>query len=260
MKNNNGKIAIAIVAMFVVALSVVGFTYAYFTATVRGNEANESVKVTAGKLEIVYGNGTKLQAQNLVPGWTSDGEHYYDVQYSSTDANGDGTYEIKAVTTGDHQTKSDGSTPGAADGIANDATFTVSNATENAGDNDYIIRLKDITNGIAADDQAYMWVTLYNDDTVVWSGNLAATGNTQVIVPAARTILANGAAQNYSVRLTYQNKNGAQSSKGVGVVATVEVVGVVCTDNDKKVCVDADGQSITFPTANATEPVIDLAA
>ena len=66
MKNNNGKIAIAIVAMFVVALSVVGFTYAYFTATVKGNEANESVKVTAGKLEIVYGSGTKLQAQNLL--------------------------------------------------------------------------------------------------------------------------------------------------------------------------------------------------
>ena len=31
MDNNNKRIAIAIVAMFVVALSIIGFTYAYFT-------------------------------------------------------------------------------------------------------------------------------------------------------------------------------------------------------------------------------------
>lgn len=259
MRNNNGKIAIAIVAMFVVALSVVGFTYAYFTATVKGNSANESVKVTAGRLEIVYGNGTKLKAQNLVPGWTSDGTHYYDAQYSSTDSNGDGIYEIKAVTTGKYAKKSDNTIPGEADGIANAATFTVSNSVDNTDNNDYIIRLKDITNGLASDDQAYLWVTLKSGNTVVWSGNLSATSETpQVIVPAARTILKDGASQSYSVSLTYQNKDGAQTSKGVGVVATVEVIGVVCSDADKKVCVDADSVPVTFPTANTTEPKIDL--
>ena len=259
MKNNNGKIAIAIVAMFVVALSVVGFTYAYFTATVSGNNASKSVEVTAGRLEIVYGNGTLIKAQNLVPGWTSDGKHYYDAQYSSTDSNGDGIYEIKAVTTTDHKTKSDGTTPGEKDGITTNATFTVSNSDDNTGDNDYVIRLKAITNGIAAADQQHLWVTLYNDSEVVWSGNLAASG-TQVIVPAARTIKVDDEAQNYSISLTYQNINGEQTSKGATVEATVEVIGAVCTDADKKTCVDADGNTITFATANTDVPAVDLTA
>ena len=50
MEKNNGKIAIAIVAMFVVALSIVGFTYAYFVASVTNNDADTSVQVTAGEL------------------------------------------------------------------------------------------------------------------------------------------------------------------------------------------------------------------
>lgn len=259
MKNNNGKIAIAIVAMFVVALSVVGFTYAYFTATVSGNDASKSVEVTAGRLEIVYGNGTLITAQNLVPGWTSDGKHYYDAQYSSTDSNKDGIYEIKAVTTDTYAKKSDGTEPKAADGITTNATFTVSNSSDNTGDNDYVIRLKAITNGLATNDQQYLWVTLYSGSSVVWSGNLAASGS-QVIVPAARTIGVNDEAQNYSISLTYQNVDAEQTSKGASVAATVEVIGAVCTDADKKVCVDADGQPITFATANTTAPEIDLAA
>ena len=49
MERNNGKIAIAIVAMFVVALSIVGFTYAYFVANVEGN-TDTNVTVTSGEL------------------------------------------------------------------------------------------------------------------------------------------------------------------------------------------------------------------
>jgi len=89
MKNNNGKVAIAIVAMFVVALSVVGFTYAYFTASVQGNEKNnESVKVTAGTMVVSYDMGDKITANNIIPGWKNDGKTFYDPVYSiQKDAN-----------------------------------------------------------------------------------------------------------------------------------------------------------------------------
>ena len=275
MRNNNGKIAIAIVAMFVVALSVVGFTYAYFTATVKGNNASKSVEVTAGELSIVYGNGRTLEAQNLVPGWTSDGKHYYDVNWSKTpsgqtDASGNIIYAISAVSTDEHEFKSNetgaASTikPTVADGIADKVPFTVRNATNNDGDNNYIIRLKDIENGIVGDDAKYLWVTLYettvSDDktiyTAIWSGNLQSAG-TQIIVPEARTIAKNGAEQTYAVGLTYQNvTNDEQSSKGVGVKATVEVVGV--QKNQAQKWVDADGKEITFATANTTDYATQL--
>lgn len=275
MRNNNGKIAIAIVAMFVVALSVVGFTYAYFTATVKGNNASKSVEVTAGELSIVYGNGRTLEAQNLVPGWTSDGKHYYDVNWSKTpsgqtDTNGNIIYAISAVSTDKHKFKSNetgaASTiePTVADGIADKVPFTVRNATNNDGDNNYIIRLKGIENGIVGDDAKYLWVTLYettvNDGkttyTAIWSGNLQSAG-TQIIVPEARTIAKNGAEQTYAVGLTYQNvTNDEQLSKGVTVKATVEVVGV--QKNQAQKWVDADGKEITFATANTTDYATQL--
>ena len=258
---NNGKIAIAIVAMFVVALSVVGFTYAYFTAQVKGNEATKSVDVTAGRLEIVYANGDEILAQNIVPGWVSNGKYYYDPICSSTDTNGDGTYEIKAVSTdtitaaGGKCSASDDRTPSianpnATNGITTPVTFTVSNSENNTADNNYIIRLTNITNGIAEADRSNFYVTLYNDSTVVWSGNLAASG-TQIIVPAARSIAKGGATQNYSISLTYKNIDGAQSSKGVGVKATVDIIGVV---NNGSNWVDADGNIISFPATNTVEP------
>ena len=88
MKNNNGKVAIAIVAMFVVALSVVGFTYAYFTAQVQNNKADKSVEVTAGIMQVDYDFGRELVAKDIVPGWISDNFHYYDPVLSVNDKDG----------------------------------------------------------------------------------------------------------------------------------------------------------------------------
>lgn len=99
MKNNNGKVAIAIVAMFVVALSIVGLTYAYFTARVVGNDANQSIQVTAGELVISYNNSQSIAALNIVPGWISDGKTFYDPVYSIQNFNG--VRGITAVSTDD---------------------------------------------------------------------------------------------------------------------------------------------------------------
>ena len=250
---NNGKIAIAIVAMFVVALSVVGFTYAYFTAQVQGNTATKSVEVTAGRLEVLYAQGNKIEAQNIVPGWISDGVHYYDPIYSqgAEITPGSGIYPITAVTTTDHATKSDDSTPGSADGITSPVTITVSNTANNTGDNNYVIRLTNITNGIASTDQANLKVTLKKGASVLWSGALAASG-TQIIVPAAE-LLSNGASNHndYTLYLTYVNTNSSQNvSLGKSVTATADIIGVV---NNGTNWVDADGNIVTFATASTTD-------
>lgn len=260
---NNGKIAVAIVAMFVVALSIVGFTYAYFTAQVKGNTADKSVDVVAGKLAITYANGNEILAQNIVPGWISDGDHYYDSKCSSSlDTDEAGNHKITAVKKSDlaagkcsatDQRDAAVTSPTAADGLTTPVTFTVKNADDNTGDNKYIIRLKSITNGLAAADQTNFVLTLKQGETVVWSGQLAASGD-QVIVPSAMTITAGGADQSYSINLAYKNVESAQESKGVGVKATVEVIGV--TTNAAGDTVDEDGRTYTFPTANT----IDLTA
>lgn len=256
MKENNGKIAIAVVAMFVVALSIVGFTYAYFTAQVKGNTADKSVEVTAGKLSIVYANGNEILAQNIVPGWISDGDHYYDTMCSSSvDTDENGNHKITAVKKSDLTDGKCSATdtrnaanidPKAADGITTPVTFTVKNATDNTGDNKYVIRLTNITNGLATVDQTNFVLTLKQGATVVWSGQLAASG-TQVIVPNAMEIKAGAADQEYSINLAYKNVESAQESKGVGVKATVEIVGV--TDAN----VTEDGVTISYPTANTTD-------
>lgn len=258
---NNGKIAVAIVAMFVVALSIVGFTYAYFTAQVKGNEKDKSVDVVAGKLAITYANGDEILAQNIVPGWISDGNHYYDNMCSSSiDTDADGNHKITAVKKSDltedgncsatDTRKASVTDPKAADGLTTPVTFTVKNAADNTGDNKYIIRLKGITNGLASADQKNFVLTLKQGATVIWSGQLAASGE-QVIVPAAMTITEGAADQDYSINLAYKNVDSAQESKGVGVKATVEVIGV--TTNTAGDTVDEDGNTYTFPTANTTD-------
>ena len=256
MKENNGKIAIAVVAMFVVALSIVGFTYAYFTAQVKGNTADKSVEVTAGKLSIVYANGDEILAQNIVPGWISDGKHYYDSMCSSSiDTDAAGNHKITAVST---DVVKDGkcsttdtrvpsvAVPKAADGLTTPVTFTVKNAADNTGDNKYIIRLKGITNGLASVDRPNFVLTLKQGATVIWSGQLADSGE-QVIVPAAMTIAEGAAEQTYSINLAYKNVDSPQESKNATVKATVEIVGV--TDAN----VTEDGKTISYPTGNTTD-------
>lgn len=264
MKENNGKIAIAVVAMFVVALSIVGFTYAYFTAQVKGNTADKSVEVTAGKLSIVYANGNEISAKNIVPGWISDGKHYYDSMCSSSlDTVKIGDKEVHKITAVSTETvdlrsnpKKCSSTdtrvpsvvsPSSDDGLTNPVTFTVKNADDNTGDNKYVIRLTGIQNTLADVDQPNFVLTLKQGNTVVWSGQLADSG-TQVIVPSAMEIKANAAAaQSYSINLAYKNVDSPQESKNATVKATVEIVGV--TDAN----VTEDDVTISYPTPNTND-------
>ena len=144
---NNGKIAIAIVAMFVVALSVVGFTYAYFTASVVRNQDEKTTEVTAGMLEVNYTQNKTMKAEKVIPGWESDGLHYFGTE------NVNGELRTKALKA-ENETYVTENGLDYTDGITKPAAFNVASTSRSTGKSTYVIKLIDITNGIATNNAA----------------------------------------------------------------------------------------------------------
>lgn len=144
--NNNGKIAVGILTMFIVAISIIGVTYAYFTAQFSPNLNPESVKVTAGNLMANYKNAKNISVANVVPGWVSDGLHYYDIDEAAT--HGGNIYAIKTTY---EYTQQDGTKATANMGLAMPLEFSVENISDISDTTkkiDYVISLKVIQNGI----------------------------------------------------------------------------------------------------------------
>ncbi len=230
MKSNNGKIAITITAMFVIALSVIGVTYAYFTARIAGNSSEKSVEVTAGELVVNYVSSNLLKATNLVPGWKSDGLSYYDPESVSEG-------KIVAVKATDKSSIPTGITE--ADGLATPATFTVANAGDSTNTAYYAIKLTGITNGIADIgsnlDSENVKITVYkgsyedystSNDTVVYSTNKLNASGEQIIVNEAQSI-ANGVTDSFYIMLEYDNATYDQSENmGKSITATIQVIGI----------------------------------
>ena len=244
MKNNNGKIAIAIVAMFVVALSIVGFTYAYFTAQVDGNDANESVKVTAGELVISYNNTKTMTAKNVVPGWISDGDKFYDPIKSIKDFDGitgitaasyktDGTTitlaQVKDLESGEmvNDYESVEAKLRAQYGLTDPAEFNVKNEGTDAAA--YSVDLNINVTGISDPENFYVY--LYESDSEItdltaqgvktaYSRTLKAimgegtTITNPVTVIADRTLTNNGDSKYYKLVLEYKeaDKTGVNDS------------------------------------------------
>lgn len=229
MKENNGKIAIAILAMFVVALSVVGFTYAYFTASVKPNNAATSVTVNAGILQVDYQYGTKLAASNLVPGWISDGHHFYDPVASADTTKTPA--QITAVTT-DNEKKTI-ETPGAADGITAPVTFTIKNT--GTATSAYKILLTVDENTITDPENMVVYLVKGTWTDKILTETTAAALGTEMEVEAKGQVmeldvheqLNAGAEQDYYVVMVYKNLAGSQNaSMGKVVQATVSVDGL----------------------------------
>lgn len=244
---NNGKIAIAIVAMFVVALSVVGFTYAYFTASVVRNQDTKTTEVTAGMLEVNYTQSRTMTAYKVIPGWESDGLHYFGTE------NVNGELRTKAlVAANDEDVTSKGLT--AADGITKPAAFNVASTARSTGKSTYVIKLIDITNGIAtnnATDAANLTYELYSVNTadtytggtLVTSGQLPATGSEKVISEVIE--IDKGATQYYYLMLKYADTAASQNdSQAANIKATVKVVGVTTNDSGATY-IDAEGNPVT---------------
>ena len=55
-------------------LLTTGLSYAYFSASIRGNENAKNVVVEAGTLSLVYTDGPEIKAQNIKPGWSTTKE------------------------------------------------------------------------------------------------------------------------------------------------------------------------------------------
>ena len=242
---NNGKIAIAIVAMFVVALSVVGFTYAYFTASVVRNQDEKTTEVTAGMLEVNYTQNKTMNAQKVIPGWESDGLHYFGTE------NVNGELRTKAlVAANDEDVNSKGLT--AADGITKPAAFNVASTSRSTGKSTYVIKLIDITNGIATNNAADAVNLTYE----LYSVNAADTytGGTKVAsgqLPTADTVISKvieidkGVTQYYYLMLKYADTAASQNnSQAANIKATVKVVGVTTNDNGATY-IDAAGNTVT---------------
>lgn len=240
---NNGKLAIAIVAMFAVALSVVGFTYAYFTATAKNNAAPRSAEVVAGMMEVEYTQNRTLTGTNIVPGWISDGLHY------ASTFNDNGILKSKSLKT---STETIGETKGA----VKPAQFNVANTANSKNDAYYVVTLKNITNGIATADQVNMTYELTDvtNSKVVGRGQLPATtteDNYVVISELLTKKVTDADATEYSLVLKYKDTGDdtQNASQDQTVSATVSVVGVSTAENGKYY--DAIGTEITPATTAA---------
>ena len=55
-------------------LLTTGLSYAYFSASISGNENAKNVVVEAGTLSLVYIDGPEIKAQNIKPGWSTTKE------------------------------------------------------------------------------------------------------------------------------------------------------------------------------------------
>lgn len=94
--NKKGNtVLLTVIAIATLLVAIVGATFAYFTASVQGNETASSVVVTTASLgTITYQNGTELVLENAYPG-------AYSNEITFTVASEDNTivlpYEIKWV-------------------------------------------------------------------------------------------------------------------------------------------------------------------
>ena len=246
-QKTNGKIVIAILAMFAVAISIVGFTYAYFTASFNQNVNDRSVTVNAGELVANFTGTNAIDAKNVVPGWKSDGLTYYDATLAQSN---EGHIFAKTLTNpsdyygADEMTKKEYRN----NGLTQPIQFSVANDSDSPDDIYYAIRLVNIVNGIydgiataneplksnLQNDLVSLRVHLYSgqynyNDSVNYGGTLISSfqldngvnaTDFQFLTPKTggnnepHKIEKGGAAQHYFVIFEYLNKQDVVDAEG----------------------------------------------
>ena len=68
------KMTLFVTGMFLLLIMTTGLSYAYFSASISGNENAKDVVVEAGTLSLVYTDGPEIKAQNIKPGWSTTKE------------------------------------------------------------------------------------------------------------------------------------------------------------------------------------------
>ena len=177
-------------------------------------------------LEVNYTQNKTMTAQKVIPGWESDGLHYFGTETV------DGELRTKAlVATDDADVTAKGLT--AADGITKPAAFNVASTARSTGKSTYVIKLIDITNGIAAKntaDAANLTYELY-------------TGEDKVISKVVE--IDKNVTQYYYLMLKYADTAASQNdSQAANIKATVKVVGVTTNDSGATY-IDAEGNTVT---------------
>lgn len=99
--NTRQKLTLGIAAIFMVTLTIVGVTYAYFVTRVSG-DTTESVDIktaTVGSVEYVPGNGTEdnVKLENVLPGTVL--YKTFSVKNTETDASANSNYSVFLTST-----------------------------------------------------------------------------------------------------------------------------------------------------------------
>ncbi len=68
------KMTLFVTGMFLLLIMTTGLSYAYFSASISGNENAKNVVVEAGTLKLTYTDGAEIKAQNIKPGWSTTKE------------------------------------------------------------------------------------------------------------------------------------------------------------------------------------------
>ena len=68
------KMTLFVTGIFLLLIMTTGLSYAYFSASISGNENAKNVVVEAGTLSLVYTDGAEIKAQNIKPGWSTTKE------------------------------------------------------------------------------------------------------------------------------------------------------------------------------------------
>ena len=230
--NDNKKgntVLLTVIAVATLLVAVVGATFAYFTATVAGNDAASSVIVSTAKIgQITYTNGNTITLDNAYPGAKSN-EITFTVK-SSNDSTVDINYTLKWAfvenTFDDEITDADGHT----------------------------------TTGNPADLEYYLLGTTSKSGTVV----ALANNNHRAVAPTADVVIGNGVLKpagdthEYTMYVVFK-ETGNNQNVNQGRAFTGKVV--VLTDDQNYgdgTAVDENGSTTYYNNGNqdgtATQP------
>lgn len=68
------KMTLFVTGMFLLLIMTAGLSYAWFSASISGNENAKNVVVEAGTLKLTYTDGPAINAQHIKPGWSTTKE------------------------------------------------------------------------------------------------------------------------------------------------------------------------------------------
>ncbi len=68
---NKDKMTLFVTGMFLLLIMTTGLSYAYFSASVKGNDNAKDMVVEAGTLKLTYTDGPAINAQYIKPGWNT---------------------------------------------------------------------------------------------------------------------------------------------------------------------------------------------